>query len=60
VRVNETSQHPLEYFGVPPRPRRLIPPLDSQARRHLLAMITTAIAALAMGLISFAMLQEMF
>jgi hypothetical protein len=46
----------LEYFGVPVRVRR-IAPLDPLLKRHLLAMITTAVAALAMGLISYAMLE---
>jgi hypothetical protein len=46
----------LEYFGVP-APIRRVAPLDPMLKRHLLAMVTTAIAALAMGVISYAMLE---
>ena len=46
----------LEYFGVPAPVRRLAP-LDPVLKQHLLAMITTLVAAVAMALISYAMLQ---
>jgi hypothetical protein len=46
----------LEYFGVP-APIRRVAPLDPMLKRHLLAMVTIAIAALAMGVISYAMLE---
>jgi hypothetical protein len=46
----------LEYFGVP-APVRRVAPLDPVLKRHLLAMITTGVAAVAMGFISYAMLE---
>ena len=56
VSMKTTVNMPLEYWGVP-RPVRRVPPLDPVLKRHLLAMITTLVATLAMGLISFAMLK---
>ncbi len=52
----KAAQTRLEYFGVP-APVRRVAPLDPVLKRHLLAMITTVVAAIAMGLISYAMLE---
>jgi hypothetical protein len=49
----------LEYFGVP-APGRRVALLDPVLKRHLLAMITTFLAAVAMTLISYAMLEGLF
>jgi hypothetical protein len=46
----------LDYLGMP-RPRRVVSILDPVLRRHLLAMLTTLLAAIGMALISYAMLN---
>lgn len=46
----------LEYRAVP-RTARVVPIFDPMLKRHLLAMVTTALAAIGMVLISYAMFQ---
>ena len=46
----------LEYFGMP-RPRRVVSILDPVLKQHFLAMVTTMLAAIGMGFISYAMLE---
>jgi hypothetical protein len=50
--IRPTNQ--LQYWPTPPRRRPTIA-LDTDSKRHLLAMLITLLAALAMILISLAM-----
>ena len=46
----------LNYRAVPRTPRE-VPMLDPVLKRHLLAMVTTLLAAVGLGMISYAMLE---